>query len=326
MENGRKRGVLGLLVLGIVVGAVTVACRLSVPTSTTATAAPTSTLTLNANATIATITSFSDFLPQGASVVLFTTADCDDDGELESVVLYGGEDAYSEGYGLVVETDNSVHHLGGELFVTDTAPHPVTVEVYDHNSDGRVEILVTGQIGAGATAVNIFRWNAAAYSALMSLVGEDGILIEEGGRVIARSNPFGTGYFIEKVAAWDGQRYRVSSRYKLSVDLDACLSLEESPSCVVVAFYELLGDGKTATAHTLLGKELQAETDLEDLVKFGRTLTALDEESNAEPQTVQVKVMSEGEERYGTWRLRLQKGQWVLVDFQLGAAVPKVSE
>lgn len=312
MENREWRG---LLVLGIVVGAVAVACQLSGPMSTTATLVPTSTLTLSANTTIATITSFSDFLPLDAREVLSTTVDCDDDSELENLVLYGGEDAYSEGYGLVVEADGSVHHLGGELFVTDTASHPVTVEVYDHNGDGRVEIVVTGQIGAGAAAVNIFRWDGAGYPTLLSLIGEDGVSVEEMGRVTARFELPWTGYSIEKTAVWDGNAYSLRSSYSLSLELDACLALEDAPSCAVVAFYELLDEGEMKTAHTLLGEKLQAEVTPNDLVqRFGHTLTGLEE--GAESATVQVKVASEGAERNGTWRLRFQQGEWALVDFQ----------
>ena len=341
MKNGEwDKSIWGVLALGIVVGAVVVACQpseirrrastpsvtltLSMPTTARAptrlpTLAPTSTLTPNPTVTIAR---FSEFLSQDARVVFSTTMDCDNDGVSEVLVLYRDEAAYSEGYGLVVEADGGVHHLGGEtpveLFGGEATRPPVEIEVYDHNGDGRVEIVVTGQIGVGATAVNIFRWDGAGYPTLLSLLGEDGVSVEGGGKVIARSDLSGTGYFIEKVAAWDGQRYRVSSRYDLSVDLDTCLSLEQSPSCAVVAFYDLLDEGDTVIAYALLGKELQAKVSPEELDKrFGRTLIALGKDETVDSQTVQIKVMSEGGEQNGTWHLRLQKGQWVLADFQL---------
>lgn len=326
----KKLVILRLLALPLIGSIAAIACQISGPLSTP-TLSP-STPTLNSVATslpptsIPTLDPFSVLppgtLPPGTNIVLTQVADPDDDGQEEGIVLYAGADQdYSEGYGLVVKSDSTVYHLGGEeptvLFVTDTAPNPVEVEVYDHNGDGRPEIVVTGQIGMGPAVVHVFRWDGSRYPALLNLIGEDGVLVEEGGRVTARSNLSEAGYFIAKTAAWDGSAYRVRSHYGLLVALDDCLALERSPSCAVVAFYELLSEGDTATAHMLLAEEMQVQIAPDELPeRFGHLLTGLEEElSQGDTGTVRVKVASEGVERNGTWSLRLEQGQWVLVDF-----------
>ena len=261
----------------------------------------------------------------GTTVASSTTADPDDDGQLEGIVLYTVPSG--EGYGLVVESDSTVYHLGGPEPPVLFMEAPGSVKVYDHNGDGHSEVVVAGLLGIKAEVVNIFQWDGQNYRLFLELAGEDGILVEDDGTVTSRSDLPWAGYWLEKTAVWDGSAYRVRSHYGLLVALDDCLALKRAPSCVVVAFYKMLGEGDAATAHTLLGQELQAKVSPDELAeRFGRLLTGLKEDSpRGDAGTVHVKVASEGAERNGTWSLRLEQEQWRLTDFQPGTAMPTLS-
>lgn len=310
-------GMLTLLIL---------ACQLVEPVSPI-TAVPTSAPTEKSAATVtspATAPPITDplsllppgTLPPGGRVVFSTTVDCENDGTIEGLVLYRDGNAYSEGYGLVVDVDSTVHHLGGEKPVelfTEEVEHPAEVAVYDHNNDGQVEILITGLLGPQAAVVNVFRWDGSDYPTMLSLVGEDGVSIEKEGTITARSQA--SGYVVETTAtAAPGGVYRTHASYELLVEPVRC----STPDCTVVAFYDALSTGDVGAAHDLLTDALQAEVAPKELIdRFGATLTAMKiQELEAEVGRVTVSVEKDEGTIQGTWSVKAVANGWRLDRFE----------
>mgnify|MGYP006284791713 FL=1 len=310
-------GCLALLIL---------ACRLVEPASPTPsppTVAPAMTETASATGapTVAPLTDPlaalpPGTLPPGTRVVLSTTVDFDDDGAVEGLALYREQAAYSEGYGLVVEADSTVHHLGGEtpteLFMEE-AEHPAEIAVYDHDGDGKTEILVTGLLGPQAAVVNVFRWDGTGYPLVLSLIGEEGVSVGKEGTITTQNRA--QGYVIETTARpAAGGLYRTRSSYTLRVDSAAC----PTPDCGVVAFYEALGAGDAEAAHALLTDDLGAEVAPGELAdRFGATLTAMKvQEMGAESGRVVVSVENDGRSIQGLWYVTAVADGWRLERFE----------
>ena len=337
-----------ILVVMVTVAVLLAACpQQASPTPVVGTAAPAATSIATRPVPVSTPLPYMPplqyFISSQAKVLHIAAADTDDDGTVETLVLYRDNSRPGSSIrGLIAEPPTvqtptpspssdtislpDVYWLGSgaaqELFRESWEG----LRVEDINGDGLSELLLEGRMDADTSAVHVFQWDGQGYAPLLSFETrgqlsiseiEEVVRFDSVERPVLRSPIVTLGS-----AAWADGRYLVSHDTTWESDVP---SGAPNPEVALLHYYDSLAKGDIEAARDWLSGTLRDQLAAEDLAERLKwlpdlrleTLELLEETSSAARVMVTLRwtdplsgetVLSRSEE----WSLLLEAGGWRL--------------